>query len=150
VTTLVAEVATRAVPSLSRAFAAVLGVALPAWSALERSGAHSEDEVATALAELRVCVERGTNALLEACRQLTDVAQRAGRVDARLTDAVDAARALLADVVRESTVFVVPPPQVTMHCAWRRLHALLSSSPARTLLLSTLRFSRQPTSFTVL
>ena len=113
----VAEVATRAVPSLARAFAALLGVALPAWSAAERSGDVSEDKISCSLAELRVWVERGTLALVEACRQLgATVALSAQGSDPAVTaatsDACDAAQNLLADVVRESTVFVVSPPQV--------------------------------------
>mmetsp|Transcript_22408 Transcript_22408/g.67416 ORF Transcript_22408/g.67416 Transcript_22408/m.67416 type:complete len:646 (+) Transcript_22408:224-2161(+) len=103
-------------PGLVVLFDDLLGHKLPRWTALQQreiltespsGGAEGVDTIG-ALAELRHRVEQATAATLEARRTLCDI-ETAGVPAGEL---LDAAQGLLSAVIRRSTVFTAPPPQV--------------------------------------
>lgn len=104
------EIRGTVLPVLSDLFDDLLGVKLVRWCELQREGVHDDDDISDALGQLRARVERCTAALLEACRQLEKLHESSA--SPVLQEATEHAHQLLAAVIRKSTVFTAPPPQV--------------------------------------
>lgn len=100
-----------ALPQLSTALEDLLGTTLPAWSLAQLEQLHDTHALAESLSNLRCQIERGTRGVLEIRRQL-------GVLQASATDSSDLmlmlqdVHEMLAMVVRRSTLFTSPPPQV--------------------------------------